>query len=270
MTVCIGALCADADGQGTKAVVFASDRMVTLAGLTEFEHEVPKVMPVTDSIVALIAGDALRGSRLVRELRARIPANPAPVEQVVNVAAALYAQLRQQQIEGEVFAPRGITLQQFYGGIQILPQMMTAIDHHMATYNFGVDFLIGGVDDAAAHLFYLGNPGGPVSDFQTIGFTAIGSGAIHALQSMIGFAHTPARALKETVFAVYASKRRAEVAPGVGKDTDMVVIRPTGTTYIDGGALAQLEKVYQEYQRPISEELREDIARLTIMGEVRA
>jgi hypothetical protein len=35
MTVCLGALCAGADGADTSAVVVASDRMVTMGGITE-------------------------------------------------------------------------------------------------------------------------------------------------------------------------------------------------------------------------------------------
>jgi hypothetical protein len=68
VTVCIGALCASRDGRAGGAVVVASDRMVTLGGLTEFEHEVPKVTVVAARAVALIAGDALRGAQLARDL----------------------------------------------------------------------------------------------------------------------------------------------------------------------------------------------------------
>jgi hypothetical protein len=41
MTICMGAVCQDED---SPAVVVASDRMVTWASLTEFEHRVPEVM----------------------------------------------------------------------------------------------------------------------------------------------------------------------------------------------------------------------------------
>jgi len=263
MTVCLGAVCANTEGHEAKAVVVASDRMVTLMGLTQFEHDVPKVSAITDRISALIAGDALRGSRLVRELRASLPSGgTATVEQVANAAGALYSQHRHQQIETEVFAPRGITHQQYYGGLQMLPQIAGSIDQYMVNFNFGTDFLIAGTDDAGAHLFYVGNPGGMANDFQMIGFHAIGSGMLHALQSLIGFGQAPTRGLYETVFAVYASKRRAEVAPGVGKDTDMVVIEGAQSTRLDQAALSQLEEIYQEVQKPVSDELRERMSAL--------
>src|SRR5690242_19861162 len=59
MTVGVGALAADSDGRETRAVVVCSDRMVTW-GHTEFEHDIPKIIPITDRIVALMAGAALR------------------------------------------------------------------------------------------------------------------------------------------------------------------------------------------------------------------
>jgi 20S proteasome alpha/beta subunit len=233
--------------------------------LTEFEHDVPKVTAISDKVVMLMAGDAVRGSRLVRELRRGIPAGPSTVEQIASVAALMYAQHRQQQLETELFIPRGITMQQYYGSMQqMLPQLVGAIDQYMVGFNYGAEFLLAGVDDGGAHLFVLGNPGGSASDLEMVGFHAIGSGFLHALQSMIGFAHTPHRTVHETVFAVYASKRRAEVAPGVGKETDLLIIQPNGMVHLAGPALAQLETLYQQTQQPVSAEIRQQVEALDL------
>src|SRR5438093_193522 len=158
MTVCISALCAGPDG-AAKNVVVVSDRMVTLGRLTEFEHEVPKITNITDKVVALIAGDALRGSQLIRNV--------------------------------------------------------------------------------------------------------IESGALQALQSMIGFGHMSGRSLHQTVFACYASKRRAEVAPGVGKDTDLAILSNKGMFKADKTALDSLEELYQEYQKPASDVLMKKAEEIT-------
>src|SRR5215470_10239037 len=109
MTVCIGAVCADSEGKPSGAVVVASDRMITMGGLIEFEHGVPKVSPVADRVVILMAGDGLRGARLVRELRNALPISAVTVESVASTAAALYVAHRQQQMEREIFTPRGLT-----------------------------------------------------------------------------------------------------------------------------------------------------------------
>src|SRR4051794_24783722 len=74
------------------------------------------------------------------------------------------------------------------------------------------------------HIYSVQNPGRPELLNDIIGYAANGSGTIHALQSMIGLGHSPEAEYHTTVFRVYASKRRAEVAPGVGADTDLAVI----------------------------------------------
>jgi 20S proteasome alpha/beta subunit len=255
MTICLGALCAGADGTDASAVVVASDRMVTMGGITEFEHEVPKVTQIGDRIVALAAGDALRGAQLINELRRDVHHGAQQLQNVAATAAALYAALRRQQIESEILSPRGITMQQFYQGLQqaMLPQLVINIDNLIGTFNYNLEVLIAGADDSGAHLFAITNPGGSYDDFQPIGYAAIGSGALHAVQSLIGMRQTPLRCLHETVFNVYASKRRAEAAPGVGRETDVVIIQANAITRVEQPVLQQLDTLYQEYQRPVEE-----------------
>ena len=255
MTICLGALCAGADGTDASAVVVASDRMVTMGGITEFEHEVPKVTQIGDRIVALAAGDALRGAQLINELRRDVHHGAQQLQNVAATAAALYAALRRQQIESEILSPRGITMQQFYQGLQqaMLPQLVINIDNLIGTFNYNLEVLIAGADDSGAHLCAITNPGGSYDDFQPIGYAAIGSGALHAVQSLIGMRQAPLRSLHETVFNVYASKRRAEAAPGVGRETDVVIIQANAITRVEQPVLQQLDTLYQEYQRPVEE-----------------
>jgi hypothetical protein len=57
------------------------------------------------------------------------------------------------------------------------------------------------------------------------------------------------------VFRVYASKRRAEVAPGVGSVTDMIVIRPGegGTGKLTDATLTALNSLYLEFQQSVAQ-----------------
>lgn len=269
MTVCIGGICADLDGKASQAVIVASDRMVTW-GPTEFEHEVPKATDICDRIVVLAAGDALRGSRIVRSVMDSIKAsgqNPS-VAAVAQEIATSYATHRRNQISNDVFGSRGFSIDEFYGGQQkdLVDQLAVGLDNVAATYNYNLEMLIGGVDDTGGHLFFVGHPGGTFNDFFPIGFAAVGSGQLHALQSMIGTRHTGARGLRETLFNVYASKRRAEVAPGVGADTDITIIRAEGISHVDEATLKQLATLYDEYEERIREELKSKVAKLKIFS----
>src|SRR5262245_36581101 len=269
MTVCIGALCADLDGQAARAVVVASDRMVTQGGITEFEHDTPKITAVAEKMIAAASGDALRASRLAREIRAAVPSGSVTVDQVAQATAVRYAEHRRAAIQADIFTPRGISMEVFYlQGLQqrMLPAVAGMIDQQVMGYNFGVDLILVGVDEAGAHLYSVSNPGGSVRDFESIGFQAVGSGSLHALQSMIGFGHSGGHGLNETVFSVYASKRRAEKAPGVGKETDLLIITAEGVTTLEHDMLEQLDHLYAEYQRPVDESLKTKMAKLHLLG----
>lgn len=238
-----------------------------MGGLTEFEHEVSKIMPIGERLVALSAGDALRGSLLAREVQASIPGGAATVDQVAQAAATRYADHRRQRIDSELFGPRGISLREFYEGLQqrLIPPIAGQIDQQVMAFDYGLDVLIAGVDDGGGHVFSIHNPGGAANDFEAIGFHAIGSGALHALQSMIGFGHSPAHGLNDTAFRVYASKRRAEIAPGVGNETDMAVILHSGVTFLKPEILKELDGLYVEYQRPVTRELKEKVERIKLV-----
>lgn len=265
MTVCIGALCADAQGTPWRAAVVASDRMVTMGGLMEFEHEYPKVVEVTNRVLALVAGDALRGAQLVRTVRGLIPATPTTVEIIAAAAAAAYSEQRRAQVQAEFFTPRGIAMADFYNGLQqrLLPQIAGMLDQQAAGFDYGVEVLIAGMDDEGAHIHAIRNPGAG-SNYASIGYTAIGSGALHALQAMIGFDHMGEQSLNDTVFQVYVAKRRAEVAPGVGQDTDVAVITAEGCMFLDQSVLEQLSRLYGEHQKPFSERFRAKISELKL------
>ena len=263
MTICTAALCTDGDSKTPNAVVLASDRMVTMGKMTEFEHEIPKIARIRNLTVALIAGDALRGSHVVSETARMAPAAPT-VRNIAEAAANQYIQLRAQQIEVEFFQSRGFTRADFYANkVPGVPQNIAfQVDQQVVSFNFGVDLLVAGVDDSGAHVFYVGNPGGSATDFAQVGFCAIGSGMIHATQSLIGFGQNPNRSVAETLFAMYVAKRRAEAAPGVGLDTDIQVIRKAGISEITKGGLTELDGCFKEIQRPTSKEIIDKVSKL--------
>jgi len=84
---------------------------------------------------------------------------------------------------------------------------------------------------------------------------------------MIGFEHTAKDDLKETVFRVYASKRRAEVAPGVGKDTDLLIVRAGQIDAVGDAVLKELEELYKEFLASIARNLGSKISKLDIKEE---
>lgn len=201
MTICMAAIGADATGKPGSAVVVASDRVVTMANLIEFEHTVPKALRIGGRAIALIAGDSLIGSHLVKEVAAGVATGPITVAQLAQDLSAKYAQTRNNHAEADILAPRGLSWAAFYGQHQnLVAQLTMMLDSQLNNYNLGVELLIAGVDDGGGHIFAVTNPGTRPQDHDVIGYAAVGTGALHALQSMIGFRHAVSASLQETIF----------------------------------------------------------------------
>lgn len=252
MTVCLAALCGGENGNAATHAVVAADRMVTMGGFIEFEHAVPKMALPSPLAVSMIAGDTLVGTRLAREVAASMAGVAPRTSDIADALAQHYELVRREKVEHEILVPRGLNFGQFYGGhASFNPNITMMIDQRMTDYNLGVELLLAGVDAGGAHIFTIHNPGGGPLQHDVIGYAATGSGMLQAIQSMIGFEHHAGIGLKDTVFRVYASKRRAEVAPGVGHDTDLGIISPAGIEWLSADQLDALATVYEDYEQSV-------------------
>jgi hypothetical protein len=86
----------------------------------------------------------------------------------------------------------------------------------------------------------------------TIGFAAIGIGKSHAESQFMFSGHWPNKPLHETVSLAYAAKKRAEAAPGVGKETDIIIVAMTpsmGVQQAQEKYIKELERIYQKSRR---------------------
>jgi hypothetical protein len=264
VTVCIAALCHGDSGNDPLAVI-AADRMVTLGGFIEFEHAVPKMAHPSPFAVAMIAGDTLIGTRIAQEVASSLAGTSTPLLTIAQNLAEHYEATRQGIIEANVLAPRGLSFQTFYGSHASLNGQITMmLDQAMANLDVNVELVLAGVDAQGAHIYTIGNPGRPERQHDVIGYAATGSGAIHAMQSMIGFGHSSTAGLNETVFRIYASKRRAEVAPGVGAETDLAIISDGGLEWLDVDSIVQLSGMYDRFRDSSSTALRDELARLDL------
>jgi 20S proteasome alpha/beta subunit len=254
MTVCIGAIC----GKG-KGVVLASDRMVTGSmPPIEFEHTEDKAYLINDRCLTLSAGDALKPIELLPQVaRAMSRTSNPTIEEIVEKTKIIYQALRADRAEENFLRPRGITIEAFYSkGIAIFPpSLFEYIDHQFVLFNYGLQLIIAGFD-GKSHLYNISNPG--VSEcLDTIGFHAIGVGALHALQVFIASRYTINCDLNEALNIVFAAKKKAEVAPGVGEQTDMYYIDEGGLIKIEDNILEELKRIYGEVTRPMSEEIKQ-------------
>ena len=178
MTVCIAALY-----ESGRGAVLVSDKMVTahIPIGYEFEQEgTAKIIKMDDSgsVYALVSGDVLLGSQILRAAQVQIQQNGNPsAEEAAQLVRTAYQQIRLVGIANRELEPRGLTLDSYYGRHQQLaPQVVQMIDQAMTQTNAGVEFLIAGSSGPTHTIHTILNPG-TISDNNPIGYGAIGSGA---------------------------------------------------------------------------------------------
>jgi hypothetical protein len=86
-----------------------------------------------------------------------------------------------------------------------------------------------------------------------VGFAAIGIGARHASSQFMFARHAWNSPFPETLMLTYYAKRKAEVAPGVGNGTDMVMVGPNLASLTTIGDHV-IKKLDQEYRKIIRSE----------------
>jgi 20S proteasome alpha/beta subunit len=260
MTVVIGAIC----NAGTSIVV-AADKMLTYGNLNmQVETAVKKIVAVNDRSVVLFSGGVSDGEEVIKRTKQATSTEPLPPTSVVAAFAAQnYQQLKNEKAETSILKPfLGVTYAGF-GPLLAQSQGSQGIQNVLGMlmqHSLALDLLVAGFDDEGAHLFVVNNPG-LLSAFDTVGYAAAGSGGMHAtLRLSLGGQHTN-MSLPETLHSVYEAKTAAEVAPGVGKLTDMAVLDASGVHFLSDDALCELANFSPE--RPVlSTEARAKLTRI--------
>jgi len=225
MTVCIAALY-----ENGKGCILASDQMTTAhfpIGY-EFENdEVEKIVKVSDSIsvYALISGDVLFANEVIEGARKEITAQGITVTAgIAEIFRKSYQAVRIQRIIRNELEPRGLDIPTYYQNHKnILPQIIQLVDNAFKTYNPRVEFIVAGQGETACQIFSVVNPGDSTCH-NPIGYAAVGSGAPHAMYSLIESNYKKSLDKTKVKDLVEKAKQRSEVAPGVGKDTQVIVI----------------------------------------------
>ena len=250
MTVCIAALCGN-------MVVGASDRMKT-AGDVEFEPPTTKILQLTNSIAVLVAGDLTFQAEILRNIQTlvnkSIAAEPLKWLSVKDIAD-YYVNFRNEEklkrAESMILAPLGLDRNTFINRQKEMSEsFISQITKELINFDVPtIGAIFAGVDNVGAHIYLVND--GNVNCCDGIGFCAIGIGAGHANLEFMLAGHAWNAPLPDTLLLTYLAKKRAEVAPGVGKNaTDMFIIGPElGSFHVLGEhVLSKLEEIYNEHK----------------------
>lgn len=253
MTVCIAAICVF---EKQPFIVAASDRMIT-AGDIEFEQPQPKIFQLGLHSVALTAGDVSAQSLIAtRTQREILRSGITDIGEVAAIYGSEFMEYLRLSAEAAFLAPLGLNSETFIERQQTLkPEVATTLVNQLQDYreNYERDFggaIVTGVDDSGAHIFVVEATGRPVS-MDSIGFASIGFGRWHAGSQFMFSGYAKHWDFERALFLTYSAKRRAEVAPGVGLATDMVLIstNPRRINHLgdDNEIVLKLKEIYDRF-----------------------
>jgi hypothetical protein len=265
MTVCIAAIGRSLEGSPPFCVMGASDRMLT-AGDIQYQPAQPKILTLSSAIAVMTSGDAsIQAQILYRtgaDVQARIvrePDNWWSVEDVARLYLKYAMQYRAEEAELAYLAPHGLTYETWISRQHELAPRVAANIAEQLTYfpAPGVSAIIMGVDLVGPHIYVVHRDEDgrrmTVSREDYVGFAAIGSGSNHAESQMMLGGHATTNGFADTLRLLYKAKKSAEVAPGVGEATDLLILGPRlgENIIVRPDVLGQLEGLHDREQQAI-------------------
>ena len=247
MTICLAVTC-----ENSSNVVLAADTMVTNDALSiEFEHPGKKITRLSETCVALTAGDALAYTEMFNAVQQEIcRLRDSTVAEIVETIKTCFQRIRRKEIVERILQPRGFpSFEAFYENQRhLIGEVAYGIQGAIDGYDYGLQIIVAGTTAYEAHVYGVGDPG-TSKCFDAINFHAIGSGLPHAVNMLIGRGINSQMSLQEAILVVYEAKLAAEKAPGVGNVTDMAIIGPGAFVDIPRKEIENLKPILQLWNR---------------------
>lgn len=241
MTQLIAAIC-----ENGRKVVTVSDRMVSTEDMTlAFEHEERKVDMITDRTLVLTAG-TIHEPDLIRDARQKAKGKER-VREVAELLTEEYQKLRTKYIEDEILRPlAGLeSFEEYHRKQKILhDSVVLEMNDRIRRYSLELTLLLAGVDEEG-HIARIMNPG-IWRSYDNLGYLCIGMGDRHADNVFAWYRYSRSIPLKEALYIALEAKKKAEMAGGVGKITDILIIGSDETVEVKEETIRELEEEYNE------------------------
>jgi hypothetical protein len=233
-----------------RAAIVASDRLLTV-GDVQYEPAKQKVFYLPKGLI-VVADEMELHSQALKELLKGVSGDfRRPADEIATRYAHAMQGIRVRQAEIEILVPLGMNTDTFASQQQDLsPLFVERTEKRMQAYSGDVvgEALVIAAEADGVSLYYC-NSAGQISCLDDIGFGTIGLGGWHAKSRLMESAYTS----DQTIFAAalaatYSAKKSAELAPGVGKKTDLHLVGKYGPLHIEDHYMDQLESLYQNYE----------------------
>lgn len=252
MTVCIAALFKwnyAAVGEPAKhgtAAITASDRMITSVDV-QYEPQQQKVAFFGRTLI-LVAGDIGIHSQAIADTAKEIGNRTLGPHDIALIYGRSVQAVNRRHAENEILAPLGLNSDTFHAQQKDFSEgfVNTIVSQLQNRRPVDVEALVVGSDGESAHIYSV-DAYGHDTNLDGVGFGAIGIGAWHAKSRLMQVGHTQNRIFAPTMAAVFAAKKNAEIAPGVGVHTDINVILKDSISPVWDAVNPELDRLYAKY-----------------------
>lgn len=238
MTICIAAICQDENNK--EVIVFATDHMISHP-LGQFDMAVDKYKEINRNTVAMLSGNPLFFDGIIKNCEECNNFN-AIAEKVQQNMIDMKTGMIQKQILDIYHIDFTYISENL--NTQHQNQFIHTVFDTISKFNLETSILLAGFKEDSAQIIEINETS--MDNTKDISFDAIGSGAVQAWNTMLFQGHSKTESLPTAIYNVYKAKRNAEVARGVGKETDIAVLSQSGVTEIDEDKIKVLSKIYDE------------------------
>jgi hypothetical protein len=253
VTVAIGAL---SGFPNDVLAIGAADHMITVGDI-EFEQPQPKMWKLGNRAVAIFYGlSAAQGQIAHRTEAVVLERTISEVGQIADVYALYLREHIRREAETDILAPLGLSIKDLRRRPSTINQtLLNSLSKQMQMYyeSSGLKDELGGAiiignDSTGCHIYQVEDGRSTLMD--GVGFAAGGGGQWHAASQFMFSRYTRWWQFPKALSLLYAAKKRAEVAPGVGTETDLVIVIPGNDVIhhqFNSPFVQRLEQIYQEH-----------------------
>jgi hypothetical protein len=233
------------------------------SGDIEFEAWQTKIYPFGPAkAFAMVSGDQSHHQAIATETHRMVTERGiTEVKEVASLYAHNFATLRRKRAERLHLAPLGLDSESFIARQrEINPRLILHLESRLQAAHLGVEtIIVGAGSDERLHIYSVGGFEQTADGLEQevchetchdgAGFYAIGSGARQFETQLMLARYSHFFPYHSALHLVYSAKKKAEVSPGVGRETDMFLLMRTGTVAVPPETLEALEKYHQELEK---------------------
>ena len=185
------------------------------------------------------------------------------MEQIAHFYAEEFAYYRRSMAEREILVPRGMSFDRFLSRQATMAHwQVDDLDNQLASYYIDSAAIIAGIDPTGAHIYKIWNPGVAMC-FDTPFFACSGAGESLATTQFMVARYDKTWPIEKAMWLTFVAKARAEMAGGVGSETDFVLIVPGQKHVLTNFEKSELYRLFEQTSK------KEEAAAAEAIVEVR-